>query len=511
MPIVPKQTIQLKASNTRLLIAISALIIALIGYFIINDFYRSIQNAKEEVLHQLMAITQTASLFIDGDAHQRIASQYMEKDQLLLYEQDEAYLQLHLQLLKIKEINQLATPLYTIVYYSPDSTFHFIGTSAEKPYFRHRYKNYPKNLLKQQQTGGVLDTYEDENGKWLSAFAPIKNKKGEVVGLVEADENFEWFIEQARSELIGNALLSLLLIIPFGLLLFNYVARTLGRQALDQEKLVHQKEEIEAQNEEIKTQNDFIEKQNKDLENRVKKRTIDLEKTNAELSNFLYHSSHDVQAPIATLKGLYILAQRETKDVVILSYLKLMLQTTYTLDRMLKTIQLVHQIRTSTISPTSIALKNFVCTIAEQLLPIDEPINFTCEINSDFVLISDQLLIHNVFYELIKNAIQYRKRSEELPSIKIYCVQDSNALQIFIDDNGDGIPEESRLDIFRMFKRSNEKSSGIGLGLYIVNCCLERLGGTLQLIDKAERGVRFLIRLKLDEKLIEIRGAAETS
>ena len=440
-----------------------------------------------------MAVTETGALAIDGDFHEKISSHYMGKDALVRHEQDSDYLHLHNQLLTIKKINKLATPIYTIVYYNQDSTFHFIGTSSDKPYYRHSYKNYPKDLLKNQLTGGVLDTYEDENGKWLSAFAPIKNNKGEVVALIEADENFEWFLNMARGELIKNSLLSLLLIIPFGVLLYNFFSRTLKKQEHDQEMLVLQKEEIEAQNEEIKTQSDFIEIQNRELDLRVKARTQELETANAELANFLYHSSHDVQAPIATLKGLQSLALSEAKDDNSKIYLGLISETTSKLEKMVKTIQLVHHIKTKKIEWEEIDLEETIQKVFES---ISHTKNCTLNLHLTHKIKVDRELLTISLQELFKNSLQYNENQENL-ALKITSIPSDGKTTLLLEDNGVGIAPEAVEELFTMFKRSNENSTGIGLGLYITQTALARMGGTIKVSDITNTGAAFHVSLPL--------------
>lgn len=494
---------QLRTSNTRLLLALSIGLLALVIYFIVNSYFVTLRKSKEEVLHRLMGISRTAALFVDGNAHEQLSNQFMTKDAITQSNQDSSYLQLHLLLKKVKNENQLETPLYTIVYYNRDSTFHFIGTSSETPYFRHTYKNYPKELLTQHETGGILDSYKDENGHWLSAFTPIKNSKGKVVALLEADENFEMFTSRARSKLLTNSLISLAIVVPFILLLFNYLSKFLKKQAEDQLALINQKEEIESQNEEILTQNDLIEKQNHELDQRVRDRTAELEATNAELANFLYHSSHDVQAPIATLKGLQSLAHQGSKDAETKKYLALMDETTQKLERMLKTIKLVHEIKTSLPSITKINLRSCV----EESLK--RTINGSCfpdvliTIPDHLDVFTDKGMLQNTLCELFKNSLQYQDRTVNgVLQIKVDVFQEGQQLSLTVEDNGEGVSPEAKKELFTMFKRGNQKSNGIGLGLYIAQICMQRLKGEIELMEKEGRGAKFTVSFR-NERVME--------
>lgn len=490
-----KTTYTIKKSNTRLLIVLSIGIVVLMGYFITINYFTWIEKSKEEVLHRLMAITQTAVLAIDGDMHQRISNEFVGKDNLVSHQQDADYLAMHKQLLEIKNVNNLKTPIYTIVYNTHDSSFHFIGTSSEKPYYRHRYKNYPEALLVHQETGGILDCYEDENGTWLSAFSPIKNKKGEVVGLLEADENFELFVKKARKELLKNSLISLGLIVPFGFLLYNFFSRSFKKQEKDQELLVLQKEEIWTQNEEIRSQNDFIETLNKDLELRVKQRTSDLELSNSQLANFLYHSSHDVQAPIATIKGLYSLADTASTDPTVKVYLSLISETVIKLERIVKTIQLVHFIKTKEVSTEEVDLNETINKLFQNAAKNLK--NCRLELNFSHSRIkTDAKLLETSVSEVIKNALQYNSDTAEL-IIKVTQEIENDMNIISIEDNGIGIDINTKKELFKMFERGHAKSTGIGLGLYIAQNCLRRMGGEIW-FSETSVGACFKIQLPLD-------------
>lgn len=463
-------------------------IIFLVVYFTVNNYYSILKKSKDEVLHKLMAISNTAALLIDGDAHEKLSKRYERKDAIIKTTQDSSYAKIQSMLAMISAVNHLSTPLYTIVFFTPDSTFHFISTSSETPYFRHSYKNYPKELLANIETGGILDSYEDENGKWLSAFSPIKNSKGEVVALLEADENFELFSKRAKITLLQNLMISFLIVIPFGFLLYNYISNTLAQQAAHRIILITQKEEIESKNE-------LIENQKNELDKRVKERTAELNATNLELSNFLYHSSHDVQAPIATLKGLQSLACRELKDEMGKQYLKLLGETITKLERIIKTIKLVHEIKTTPLTLNQVNLHNCIIESMEQAnVPICKT---SIDIHPIIEIQTDKALLQTALKEIFKNCTQYCSLENSRP-LKVLVVAEKveQQIKLSIEDNGEGIDPPTRKDLFAMFKRGHEKSTGIGLGLYIARTCLERINGGIMVANSLElEGARFILTL----------------
>lgn len=490
------KTNKTKSARHRLIFILFGAFIALIIYFLANAYHQMLRQYKEEVLAKLKAVTSTGALMINGDLHAQLSNNYMAKDSISDNSQNPLYYRLHKALLNIKISNQLSSDVYTIVYYEPDSTFHFIGTSAENPYFRHVYKNYPKDLLTKYSKGGTLDVYEDENGIWLSAFAPIRNSKGQVVALLEADEHFEVFLEKAREELIQNILFTLSIALPFAFVLFGYVANSLNKLRDTQIQLENQNEEIKSQNEEIRSQSEQIDRYNLELNERITERTAALAKSHQQLSNFLYHSSHDVQAPVATLKGILRLARLDQQDKKSDQYFEMMQETIMQLEEMTKTIQLVYEIKSRELIIEKVNAKTFLETHLTTIIKNEEKIVFTISGDDEVFVHTDVELLKTVIKELARNSVQYHT-NEDKCTLLYHVSKNNQWLHLEVEDNGDGIDTEKQSNLFSLFNRSHENSTGTGLGLYIAKTCMERLNGAISFIPKTKKGTKFLLRLPL--------------
>ena len=79
------------------------------------------------------------------------------------------------------------------------------------------------------------------------------------------------------------------------------------------------------------------------------------------------------------------------------------------------------------------------------------------------------------------------------PFVKLEMKHESNFLIIEVTDNGQGIKKELQSEVFNMFYRANERSSGSGLGLYIVRYAVEKLNGTIQLKSKEMSGTKISV------------------
>ena len=121
-------------------------------------------------------------------------------------------------------------------------------------------------------------------------------------------------------------------------------------------------------------------------------------------------------------------------------------------------------------------------------LYVDDRVEITFEYSESEVLIeSDEDQLKRVLINLIRNAIQALAKK-----IKIKLIVE-NDIQIFISDNGTGIPTEIQNKIFDA--NFTTKLEGMGLGLNITKSYIEQLGGELKLYKSNKNGTTFQIKI----------------
>jgi signal transduction histidine kinase len=97
---------------------------------------------------------------------------------------------------------------------------------------------------------------------------------------------------------------------------------------------------------------------------------------------------------------------------------------------------------------------------------------------------------------VIDNAIANAVKHGDATEIQLSAISSADGVEIAIDDNGAGVPEEERDGVFARFSRgSNASRSGSGLGLALVAQQAELHGGTASLGSSPLRGARLLLRL----------------
>lgn len=121
------------------------------------------------------------------------------------------------------------------------------------------------------------------------------------------------------------------------------------------------------------------------------------------------------------------------------------------------------------------------------------------KINNNIKIKSSRLNFQIITQILIENALIYN--DSKIPTIIIYDKLDlkKRKVEIFFMDNGVGIADEFKENIFSPFVRINAKKNimGSGLGLTIAKISCEKIGGKLSLFDSNLNGTIFKITLKI--------------
>ena len=113
----------------------------------------------------------------------------------------------------------------------------------------------------------------------------------------------------------------------------------------------------------------------------------------------------------------------------------------------------------------------------------------------------DKGMLEQVIYNLLNNATLY---TEPGSKIDIMAICHADVLEIIIEDNGKGFPEEEISLVFDKFYRlKNSRTGGTGLGLSIVKGFTEALGGTVRLQNITTGGARFTIDIPAETSYLK--------
>jgi len=229
----------------------------------------------------------------------------------------------------------------------------------------------------------------------------------------------------------------------------------------------------------------------------MQRKNRELEKVSFELDRFVYSASHDLRAPLTSILGLLYLLRDDTKDDNTLHYIRLMEDSILKLDNTIKDIVAYSRNSRSELSSEPIELSVLVGEILSSLRYLENPDLILSEIvHVDLVDVfyADRNRLQVILNNLLSNSIRYR-HPERQPDIRIHCEVLGNEIRLVVSDNGIGISERHIDRIFDMFYRSNEGSTGSGLGLYIVRETIRKMNGTIQVESEQGKSTVFTITI----------------
>lgn len=307
-------------------------------------------------------------------------------------------------------------------------------------------------------------------------------------------------LDAQRSQAIFFSIVSLII----GGLVFILWRFSLAQQKLNRQ-LRTAKETIEKQNNELTDINRNLDKRILEKTDELVMANISLQRSNDELDNFIYKTSHDIRGPLASLKGIASLALIESKDEEVTKYIRMLDQTAEGLIRILTRLVSISQITHAKLQPAPIEFRSLISEVItiqnkrglSQKIRIDQQIQIGVQLNSDRMLIS--IILEN----LMDNAVKFQNTSERIePFVRVEVEQTDEGIKISVIDNGIGVDKSSADRIFQMFVRGSEKSGTGGLGLYLSRLAAEKLGGRISLNTTAEKWTEFRVILPADLNII---------
>lgn len=237
--------------------------------------------------------------------------------------------------------------------------------------------------------------------------------------------------------------------------------------------------------------------QQKKTEDVLKQQNEELTRINSELDRFVYSASHDLRAPLMSVKGLVNILRLDNDPDSTSKYLDLIEQSINRLDNFISDI--IHHSRNSRMELLMKEI-NFDQLLSESISSLKymegaEEVESMKEIRMTAPFYSDYSRLLIIFNNIIANAVRYRNTRKKGSFVKIEVRADAYKACLRFSDNGIGIAEEYLGNVFKMFFRASAESKGSGLGLYIVKSVVEKLGGQITVQSQLGSGTTFEITL----------------
>ncbi|MDQ2656014.1 MAG: HAMP domain-containing histidine kinase, partial [Bacteroidota bacterium] len=220
-----------------------------------------------------------------------------------------------------------------------------------------------------------------------------------------------------------------------------------------------------------------------------------------------------LRTPVSSIIGLGHLAtlnpvNGESKDLF-----EKVLQSAHSMDRLLQKLRIISEINQPgqysdvEILPVIREIEQTFSTFID-----DHRINVAITCGEDVRFHSNRTLTEAILFYLFENAIFFSSiENQGRPEVEFSARMANGMIEFSVRDNGIGIDEKIRNNIYDMFYVGYEGSRGNGLGLYIVGKAVQALKGTIAAESEVNRFTRFVVTLPADLTAIEPSESASDS
>jgi signal transduction histidine kinase len=238
----------------------------------------------------------------------------------------------------------------------------------------------------------------------------------------------------------------------------------------------------------------------------LQEHTEELERSNAELEQFAYVASHDLQEPLRKVASFTQLLQRRYAgqlDARADQYIEFAVDGARRMQALINDLLQYSRVGRTNREPALISSDAALNQARSNVAAMIEETGATVETGHMPLVLAELTLLTAVFQNLLSNALKFR--GDKPPRIVITCTRDEPFWLFSFADNGIGIEPEYADRIFVIFQRLHERSAypGTGIGLAMTRKIIEYFGGRIWLDTDYTEGSRFLFTLPIPAEAMD--------
>ena len=243
----------------------------------------------------------------------------------------------------------------------------------------------------------------------------------------------------------------------------------------------------------------------------LQEHAVELERSNAELEQFAYVASHDLQEPLRKVAGFTQLLQRRYAgqlDARADQYIEFAVDGAERMQALINDLLQYSRVGRSGREPALVSSDVALTQARANLAASMEETGATVEAGHLPLVLGELPLLTAVFQNLLSNSLKFS--GGKPPRVVITVTRDEPFWLFSFADNGIGIEPEYAERIFVIFQRLHDRSSypGTGIGLAMTRKITEYFGGKIWLDTIRTEGSRFLFTLPMATETME-QGPAE--
>ena len=238
---------------------------------------------------------------------------------------------------------------------------------------------------------------------------------------------------------------------------------------------------------------------NNELESRVTERTAELEFANREMEAFCYSISHDLRAPLRSIRGYSEIILEDYGDKLdpqLVGYLQRACESTGRMNQLLDDLLRLSVISRGELQREKTDLGKLATQIVAGLKTAEPERKMNFKLSGNLTVHGDSRLLQIALGNLLNNAWKFTGKKPE--GVMEFGSMDRDGERVFfLRDNGEGFDMEWRNRLFGVFERlhSAKDFPGTGIGLAIVQRIIQRHGGRVWAQGKRDEGATFYFTL----------------
>ena len=232
----------------------------------------------------------------------------------------------------------------------------------------------------------------------------------------------------------------------------------------------------------------------KQAEEKLKKTMDDLKRSNRELEQFAYVSSHDLQEPLRMISSFTQLLERRYKNKLdndADEYIDFIVEGAQRMKYLIDDLLTFSRLNTQSKEFENVDLETILDIVLSNLTVFIKENNALITHDPLPTVTADESQMMQVFQNLIANAIKFH--GSKPPEIHIFAQKKNREWKFAVTDNGIGIDPEYKKQIFEVFKRlhTREEYPGSGIGLSVTQKIINMHGGNIWVESELGKGSTF--------------------